>query len=136
MKGRVEIVYNRFGEMGAGLRPQVDRFAGHTAYNILSYAKQLQASGPKTGRVYRRGNVEHQASAPGEAPAVDLGNLINSGGVEALASCLWAIFFTAEYAKPLEFGTPRMSARPFLRPSVERFRQAYYDGIAALVGRV
>jgi hypothetical protein len=32
----------------------------------------------KTGKLYPRGKVFHQASAPGEAPAVDSSNLINS----------------------------------------------------------
>lgn len=33
---------------------------------------------PATGRIYRRGGRTHQASAPGEAPAPDTGNLMRS----------------------------------------------------------
>ncbi|MEQ8448244.1 MAG: hypothetical protein RIB97_01020 [Nitratireductor sp.] len=42
-------------------------------------ATSLILDGEKTGRVYRRRGVEHQASAPGQAPASDTGRLVQSG---------------------------------------------------------
>jgi len=136
VRGKVQIVYNRFGEMPAAMRERADYLTGHTAYNILAHAKNLMAAGPHTGRIYQRGNITHQASAPGEPPAVDTGTLTNSGGAERLAQNLWAVFFSARHAALLEYGTPTIEARPFLRPAVERFRQAYYDGLAALLRQV
>ena len=49
-------------------------FAGIEGENILSDI----LTGPRTGRIYRRGGVVHQASAPGEAPASDTGELRQS----------------------------------------------------------
>jgi HK97 gp10 family phage protein len=76
---------------------------------------------PKAGKVYTRRSVKHRASAPGQAPANDTGNLIGSiqtvqmpdqGG--AVAS---KVIVSAKYAKWLEYGTRRMAARPFVGPT-------------------
>ena len=80
--------------------------------------------GPKTGRVYKRRSVSHQASAPGEYPATDAGRL---------ASSVWMNLSTPQhlegsvgtnilYGPHLEFGTSRMAARPWLMPSLEKAR--------------
>lgn len=73
----------------------------------------------KSGRVYRRRGVEHQASAPGEPPANDLGDLVRSiepprPNASALAV---TVRVTAAHARPLEYGTTKMAARPFARPA-------------------
>jgi HK97 gp10 family phage protein len=94
--------------------------------------------GPKTGRVYRRRGVEHQASAPGEAPASDTGNLANSADTQyEKANLLGRVNFSAEYGSDLEWGTENMEARPFARPAlaeekpnIEKFIR---DEIAAVV---
>lgn len=65
----------------------------------------------------------HQASAPGESPANDTGNLLGSisvvqnedqGGV--LSS---AVVVRATYANALEYGTRKMAERPFVQPTAE-----------------
>lgn len=76
----------------------------------------------------------HRASAPGEAPATDTGNLVNSGYAKRARRALWHVGYTAEYARPLEFGTPRILPRPFLRPAVDRFRQAFVDAMRQVLG--
>jgi phage gpG-like protein len=76
----------------------------------------------KTGRTYRRGKKgTHTASAPGEAPAIDYGNLINSIGVKARNDNEVIVFTDFEAADYLEFGTPKgkMKARPFMRPPAD-----------------
>lgn len=62
---------------------------------------------------------EHQASAPGEAPAIDTSNLANSITVEATGPTEVTIHVGADYAADLEFGTVHMAARPFVLPAVE-----------------
>lgn len=94
---------------------------------VVADAKRSVARGPKTGRIYTRGNISHQASAPGEPPATDTGVLLNSiaGDVEVTNGVVQGLVrASAKYALYLEFGTRKMAARPFLLPAVERNRSA------------
>ena len=88
---------------------------------IVEGAAKLLMRGPKSGRIYPPKG--HQASAGGEAPAIDTGNLANSISTELLSSdsnSAWAQVGTGvEYAEPLEFGTSTMEARPFMRPAFD-----------------
>jgi HK97 gp10 family phage protein len=95
---------------------------GLTAWAMLvrNHAVKAVQKGPKSGRLYVRGNVKHQASAPGQAPATDTGNLAGSIAWNVEASTLTAdIFAGAAYAVPLELGTVKMAARPFLGPALD-----------------
>ncbi len=78
--------------------------------------------GPKTGRVYKRGKVSHQASAPGEAPANDLGFLVNNVKAEVTGELVASTLSLAPYSVHLEYGTRKMAARPFLRPAGEKVK--------------
>lgn len=96
--------------------------AGLTAWAQLvrNHAVQAVQKGPKSGRTYVRGKVKHQASAPGQAPATDTGNLAGSIGWNVDASTLTAdVFAGASYAVPLELGTRHMRPRPFLGPALD-----------------
>jgi HK97 gp10 family phage protein len=61
----------------------------------------------------------HVASAPGEPPNRDTGHLdtnietLMDGPLRAIVSS------NARYSKPLEFGTSKMEARPFMRPAAQ-----------------
>ena len=88
---------------------------------VANDAKRAVARGHKTGRIYRRGGVSHQASAPGEPPATDTGALVNSIAGDAVISggvVQGIIRAAVHYAAWLELGTRRMVARPFLAPAV------------------
>lgn len=72
-------------------------------------------SRPGTGRLYGK----HQASAPGEPPAPDTGDLRRKTQadqkVEVTADAVTGrIVANTEYALALEKGTERMAARPYL----------------------
>lgn len=86
-----------------------------------------------TGRVYRRGRVFHQASAPGRPPAVDTGRLRSSytwrTGEDPRGPFV-EIGTNVIYAPWLEFGTRYMQARPHLRPAIEELRDEIRDLIA------
>jgi hypothetical protein len=71
--------------------------------------KQRMRSG-KSGRIYNG----HQASAPGESPAVDSGALINSLDVIQVSNSDVAVYSSDPKAPLLEYGTSKMAARPFL----------------------
>lgn len=84
---------------------------------------------PKTGRAYRRGRTAiHIASAPGEAPAVDLEGLIGSINWQMNGELQAIVSINANYAAYLEKGTHypngdiRMARRPYVEPAIEKVR--------------
>lgn len=91
--------------------------------------KSIQ-SGSKTGRTYKRYNPTrtHRASAPGEAPASDTGNLVSNIMVEDKGDSI-EVQSNAEYSKFLEYGTSKMEARPFLFPAYEMSREKIVQAI-------
>ena len=90
------------------------------------------SGGSKTGRTYRRGNVTHIASAPGQYPASDTGRLVNS--IKAIIIGTTAIVGTnVAYGPMLEFGTSRMAARPWLLPSFKAASVGLEKGLKAAI---
>ena len=92
-------------------------------------AKDSILSGNKTGNVYIRGGKPHIASAKGEAPANDGGNLLSgiSTRVKEMRSSVIGQVFTnshglSPYGRDLEFGTKNMDKRPFMQPALEKNR--------------
>lgn len=85
---------------------------------------------PKSGRMYG----SHQASAPGESPARERGFLAASIDVIPNVPELSAtVNAGAAYAANLEFGTAKMAPRPYMRPSLEKFRRQIEEDIQARV---
>ena len=85
----------------------------------------------KTGIVYnRKRGKTHRASAPGEAPAVDSGELLRGVlfGVKDLEMEVGAV---SPYARFLEDGTKNMDERPFLEPAVDKNK----DNIVKNIGK-
>lgn len=80
--------------------------------------------GPKTGRKYKRGNVVHQASAPGESPATDGGPLVSSVFYTELLGLAVEVGSRLDYAYYLEYGTRRngkthIEPRPAWEPEIK-----------------
>lgn len=78
----------------------------------------------------------HVPSAPGQPPSADthlLDRSIETIQVEPLKVNVSA---NAPYAVPLEFGTSRMAARPFMAPALQRKRKEVTDLITAGVSKV
>ena len=97
-----------------------DAGLGAWAQIVRNAAVQAVQKGPKSGLVYFTGKVRHQASAPGQAPATDTGNLVRSINWNVEARSLVAdVFAAAPYAVFLELGTRHMAPRPFLVPALE-----------------
>lgn len=79
---------------------------------------------PKSGRVYRvsRTGRPHQASAPGEAPAILTGFLQNSILTTFPTAREGVIAIGAAYAPYLEYGTRRgnkIKPRPYIAPAIK-----------------
>ena len=87
-------------------------------------AKVSIQTGPRTGRIYRRGNITHQASAPGEPPATDTGGLVNSIShwVDKKKKTVM-VGTDSIVGQWLEIGTSRMEERPWLYPALLRQRK-------------
>lgn len=123
-----------------GTRRALDDFAGRGARAanlgtqeigefVLETVVESIRGGTKSGIVYRRYNPFriHQASAPGQAPADDLGNLANSYSLSFTKLNQFVFSATvssyALYAARLEYGDGPLLARPHLTPAVEEAEQ-------------
>lgn len=82
---------------------------------IESTAKTSLVRGKKSGHVYKRGSKSHRASAPGEAPASDTGDLLSH-----VVSDVSEVGATVKHGLHLELGTDKMKPRPFLIPALKR----------------
>lgn len=91
---------------------------------------------PKTGHIYRHRGVEHQASAPGEAPASDTGTLVQRTTTEYdVDKLMGTVWFRTEYAAALEFGTQTVQPRPYARVSLEEKRGEFTGNISAALSK-
>jgi HK97 gp10 family phage protein len=86
-------------------------------------AKALNAGGD-VGAVGKGVTKVHRASAPGEPPAPDTGTLKRSAFIESAGPNTVRVGVATEYAIPLEYGTPRMAPRPFMRPALDKANAA------------
>ena len=129
------------------LRKGIRTLVHSVAADIQGNAVELITGGAKTGHVYRnRGRkgenrVDHQASAPGQAPAADQNTLhtnialeVSAGGMEV------EVQSRAKYSKALEFGAILKNGgiiepRPFMQPAVEMARAKYNRGGGITIGR-
>ncbi len=119
----------------AQIEPAVALAVAKTALDVEAGAKINIQTGDKTGIVYKRKDGEHQASAPGEAPATDTGTLVNSGEVVPVSALEQDVTFSADYAADLELGTVRIAPRPFLGPAVEAATPDFEAALAQAVTR-
>jgi hypothetical protein len=128
------LTFNRFPELAAKAPRAVGLIVRKTANDYDAEMQRLFEL-PKHGafrEVSATGKL-HRASAPGEAPAVDTGNLRNSIAITMINNGLTArIDFGAEYAFWLEFGRRSVAARPFARPALEAQRPAFIGALKAL----
>lgn len=85
----------------------------------------------------RRRAKPHHASAPGDPPARDTGRLMESVKVVCLDEANLLALVGPDpaafegmdyYPRRLEYGTRGMAPRPFMRPALERFKQAISSG--------
>ena len=150
----VKVIYNDLDKLPAqlkrGAREVIDRILRMIVFEVK---ESMRA--PKSGRSYRRGSIRrkmsasykglrttttksgtyaiigakiHRASAPGEAPAVDYGNLINSVK-EKREDMTGYVYTNADYAEVLE--TRRH--RPFFKPAVDKLTDSFIKQMDAVV---
>lgn len=88
-------------------------------------------TGARSGRMYG----DHQASAPGEPPANLTGALVASIDDVRNGTLSYSVHAAADHARPLELGTHKMAARPFMVPALERNTGAIYRNVKAACAR-
>ena len=92
---------------------------------------RLIKEGPKTGRVYRFRGRDHQASAPGQAPANRSGRLLKSFNYNVHGPYSMELGESVDYAGFLEDGTGRMRPRPHVIRAISDTQgdavRAFYD---------
>lgn len=113
--------------------PEMVRQVGAALYAAGSLIETEAARSITEGAVSGKGHVP---SKPGEAPKADthlLDRSIETNLVEPLRAEVSA---NAPYAVPLEFGTSKMAARPFMAPAAQRKRKEVVDLIQRAVSKV
>ncbi len=119
-----------------GQLPDITADAAMAGVHVARQWMGVEIAKPKSGKVYKvnRGRQTHQASAPGEAPAMETGNLVNSIAEELQrkdkTGATAAVIVLAEYGIHLEFGTEDMEPRPFLRPAFDQNRKEIMTAVA------
>ena len=124
----VTVLRNRFPQISNEISSRIVDVVNDTCSTITQDVQDGMAFA-HSGRIY--GN--HQASAPGEMPAIDLSNLVNSIQIEpaTVASPTGFVYTNVEYSVHLEYGAPagNLAPRPFFTPTAEANREPF---IAAL----
>ena len=83
---------------------------------------RMQMNGAKSGRIYTRRSITHQASAPGEAPAIDTAAYVSSIETRQISPKQSAVQSNAQQALALELGNPsrNLLPRPAWIPAAKR----------------
>lgn len=134
MQMRVIREYNHLPQIAAELRGKASAIVRKTTFDISAQAKTSMGP-PKHGHEYRRGGKVHVASAPGEPPAIDTGNLINSIQEDFPNEITGVVYTPVAYAPILEFGGAHIAPRPFFTPAAEAKWPEFLAAMQALVGR-
>lgn len=116
----VRTVFNRLPALARRLPARADVVVRETLFAIEAAVK-AEMSAPKSGRVYG----DHQASAPGEAPAIDTGAYANDIQTRVTGPARGVVGTNQEQAEALEFGGEALAARPVWRPAVEEAEEAF-----------
>lgn len=131
----ITVVHNELGRIAEILKTGNAEITLKTAEYIVGEAKRSMGE-EKSGREYPRGEKTHVASAPGEAPAIDTSNLVNSLAAEQVEEVNAVAFTDVEYAVPLEFGSVKMAKRPFFTPAAFRAPETAWKLMRELVAKI
>jgi hypothetical protein len=129
----LEAALEKFGEQ---LLVAIDDVCEEAAIEIQTDVILRINQGPKTGRIYKRGGVVHQASAPGEAPANDTGQLQASIQSNRIDRARYEVTTPLKKAGYLEYGTRHMAPRPAWVPAIEKARPEFEAAIAREIARL
>jgi HK97 gp10 family phage protein len=104
------------------------------ADKMVENMKTSILSGAKSGRQYYKNGGRHTASAPGQSPANQTGDLVKSIKVSKSKNKA-TISISKNYAVFLEFGTSKMRPRPFILPAFQKTKKWFSDKLHRLAYR-
>jgi len=113
--------------------PEMVRQVGAVLYAAGDIVAVEAARSITEGAVSGKGHVP---SEPGQPPNADTHLLDRSIETVQTGPLKVAVSANAPYAIPLEFGTSKMAARPFMAPALQRKRKEVTDLITAGVSKV
>jgi len=121
----IKKVLGQLKRLNKELEPDFREIIKGGAQQIRGEAIKSIQSGAKSGIVYEKYNPRrtHRASAPGEAPASDTGNLVSKIMVRQITKDKVAVESNAHYSAYLEYGTSRMQPRPYMLPAFEKSKR-------------
>lgn len=108
----------------AASQEKIGRIVYAAADKVRVEARRLIADGAIQGK-------NHVPSLPGEPPNWDTGELAN--GIETTRGpkkMQASTDSTAPHSDPLESGTSKMAARPFMRPAAQNVREEVVNDVA------
>lgn len=108
----VKLDTTRLDEIAANLGVRTDKVVSMLANEVVGNAVDSFGESP---------------SKPGDPPGVDTGALRASVHAEKVKENTYAAMDGVEYGAFLEFGTPRMAARPWLGPAVFKMMQTFSE---------
>jgi hypothetical protein len=136
----VIVKMNRLPAIRAAIPLILARETSKTA-EIIKDQADIAMQSPKSGMHYyvvnhRTGSYGwHQASSPGEAPAVLSGHLKDSASVDSIPQGQ-AVTWDTDYAAALEFGAGRIAPRPFARPAATKAFPGFVSRVANAIRSV
>lgn len=117
----VKVPINRIPQITAAIRRDLENVMHGVADDMIEWIVD-DMSGTKSGRMYWIDGSWHQASAPGESPAILTGRLAESLTPFRRSPLVWYVGSDVEYAPWLEYGTYGIAPRPYLRPAANHFK--------------
>ncbi len=134
LKATVEIVYNKLPKLSAEVAGHVDDVIDEAAFRVERGAKDSAPvdTGFLRSSIYTvtTGGSGYAHAASAAESAADRGMLPE---VAQPAAHQAIVAVGAEYGIFVEYGTSRMTARPFVRPAVEKVRAWFLQAIKSIV---
>lgn len=133
----MSVVYNNIPQVIALLAQEIKDIIHEEPMLIKNDAAKAMNE-PHGGRYYKRRGIQHRASAPGEAPAIDTGALVNSLEITYEGTLKSAVISNQEYALAQEMGRPEVNLlpRPYLRPAAMLAVKRINKRLSALKRRI
>lgn len=127
MPNKIEIIGTRellrdLGKFEDKNIDEMDSLMAEMAFDTQNEAVRSIQRGGRSGRTYKRRGITHTASAAGEPPKSDTGQLVQNITVERHSKADYTVGSRkgAPHGFWLEFGTRFMEARPWLKPAYDK----------------